>query len=64
MLRPGHVHSAEHWQQLLAPVVARYPDSGRYKYLRADGAFAKSELYEHLEQEGFHRTRKTNRRET
>ena len=41
MLRPGHVHSAERWQQLLEPVAARYRDSGRRKYLRADGAFAK-----------------------
>ena len=53
MLRPGHVHSAECWQQLLEPVVARYRDSGRWKYLRADGAFAKPEVYEYLEQEGF-----------
>jgi len=53
MLRPGHVHSAERWQQLLVPVVARYRDRERHKYLRADGAFAKPEVYEYLEQEGF-----------
>jgi len=53
LLRPGHVHSAEDWQQLLAPVVARYRDRGLRKYLRADAAFAKPEVYEYLEQEGF-----------
>jgi len=53
MLRPGHVHSADDWQQLLEPVVARYRASGRWKYLRADGAFAKPEVYEYLEQERF-----------
>jgi len=52
-LRPGHVHSADDWQQLLAPVVARYRDSGLRKYLRADGAFGKPEVYQYLEQEGF-----------
>ena len=39
MLRPGHVHSAKRWKQLLEPVVARYRDSGLRKYLRVDGAF-------------------------
>ncbi len=53
MLRPGHVHSAERWQQLLVPVVARYRDRERHKYLRGDGAFAKPEVYEYLEQAGF-----------
>ena len=53
MLRPGHVHSAERWQQLLVPVVARYRDRERHKYLRGDAAFAKPEVYEYLEQEGF-----------
>jgi len=41
------------WQQLLVPVVPRYRDSGRWKYLRADAAFAIPEGYEYLEQEGF-----------
>ena len=53
MLRAGHVHSADDWPQLLEPVVARYRDKGVHKYLRADGAFAKPEVYEYLEQEGF-----------
>jgi hypothetical protein len=53
MLRPGHVHSADAWQQLLAPVVARYRESERRRYVRADAAFAKPEVYEYLEQENF-----------
>jgi len=53
MLRPGHVHSADGWQQLVEPVVARYRDSRRWKHLRADAGFAKPEVYEYLEQEGF-----------
>ena len=43
MLRPGHVHSAHDWKELLEPVVARYRDSGLRKYLRADAAFASPE---------------------
>ena len=38
---------------MLEPIVRRYRDSGLRKYLRADGAFAKPEVYEYLEQEGF-----------
>lgn len=43
MLRPGHVHSAHDWKQLLQPVVVRYRDSGLRKHLRADAAFASPE---------------------
>ena len=53
MLRPSHVHSAERWQQLLEPVVARYRDSGLHKYFWTDGGFAKPQVYEYLEQDGF-----------
>ena len=53
MLRPGHVHSAHDWKELLEPVVVRYRDSGLRKYLRADAAFASPEVYQYLEQEGF-----------
>jgi hypothetical protein len=53
MLRPGHVHSAHDWKELLEPVVARYRDSGLRKYLRADAAFASPEVYQYLEDEGF-----------
>jgi len=53
VLRPGHVHSAEGWRQLLEPVVARYRDRAGRRYFRADAAFASPEVYEYLEAEGF-----------
>ena len=52
-LRPGHVHSAEGWGELLEPVVARYQDRAHRRYFRADAAFASPEVYEYLEAEGF-----------
>jgi hypothetical protein len=52
-LRPGHVHSAEGWRELLEPVVARYQDRAHRRYFRADAAFASPEVYEYLEAEGF-----------
>ena len=53
LLRPGQVHSADSWRQVLEPVVARYRQRRWAKYLRADGGFACPELYQYLEQEGF-----------
>jgi len=53
MLRPGHVHSAHGWRQVLEPVVARYRKHGLRKYFRADAAFASPEVYQYLEEEGF-----------
>jgi len=53
MLRPGHVPSAQDWKELLEPVVARYRERGLSRYLRADAAFARPEVYQYLEQEGF-----------
>ena len=44
-LRPGHVHSAEGWRELLEPVVARYRDRTRRRYFRADAAFATPEAH-------------------
>ena len=52
-LRPGHVHSAEGWRELLEPVVRRYRDRAGRRYFRADAAFAAPEVYEYLEAEGF-----------
>ena len=52
-LRPGHVHSAEGWRELLVPVVARYKHRTSRRYFRADAAFASPEVYEYLEAEGF-----------
>ena len=49
MLRPGHVHSAERWREVLEPVVKRYREKGVRLLFRADAAFAKPEVYEYLE---------------
>ncbi len=52
-LRPGNVHSAHEWRDVLEPVVARYRDRLLRRYVRADAAFAMPEVYEFLEAEGF-----------
>jgi Transposase DDE domain group 1 len=52
-LRPGNVHSAEGWRELLEPVIARYRTTMRRRYFRADAAFASPEVYECLEAEGY-----------
>lgn len=52
-LRPGHVHSAEGWRELLEPVVERYRDRASRRYFRGDAAFASPEVYAYLEAEGF-----------
>src|SRR5215213_5186960 len=52
-LRPGNVHSAEGWREVLEPVVARYRHKMKRRYLRGDAAFANPEIYEFLETEGF-----------
>lgn len=48
-LRPGNVHSAAGWRDLLEPIVERYRASGKKIYFRADAAFASPDLYEYLE---------------
>jgi len=53
MLRPGNVHSAERWKELLEPIVGRYEGKIVRKYFRADAAFAKPGVYEYLEEKGF-----------
>ena len=50
-LRPGNVHSADGWQELLDPVLKRYQEKGRGLLFRGDAAFGKPEVYEYLEQE-------------
>src|SRR5919206_156452 len=52
-LRPGNVHSADAWRSVLEPVIARYRGRGVVLYFRGDAAFAKPELYELLEAEGY-----------
>jgi hypothetical protein len=48
-LRPGNVHSAEGWEELLLPEIKRQQQRGKVVVFRADAAFAKPELYAALE---------------
>jgi hypothetical protein len=50
-LRPGNVHSADGWDAVLKPVVARYQGKVSRIYFRADAGFANPEVYEFLETE-------------
>jgi hypothetical protein len=52
VLRPGNVHSAKGWRELLEPVVGRYGDSKKKLYFRGDAAFASPDIYEYLEDKG------------
>jgi hypothetical protein len=51
-LRPGNVHSAEGWEELLLPEIERQQKLGKEVAFRADAAFAKPEIYEALESRG------------
>ena len=48
-LRPGNVHSAADWDQVLLPEIERQQKQGKDVVVRADAAFAKPEIYEALE---------------
>ena len=48
-LRPGNVHSAEDWDNLLLPEIDRQEAEGKRVAFRADAAFAKPEIYDALE---------------
>src|SRR5262249_1491825 len=50
-LRAGNVHSADGWDDVLTPVVARYQGKVSRIYFRADAAFAMPGVYEFLEAE-------------
>ena len=52
-LRPGNVHSADGWRDVLAPVVERYQECDLRRYFRGDAAFASPDIYEFLESEDF-----------
>jgi hypothetical protein len=52
-LRPGNVHSAHGWRDVLEPVVARYRDRKLRRYFRGDAAFASPDIYEFLEAEDY-----------
>src|SRR5712664_2228206 len=49
-LRPGNVHSAAGWEELLLPEIERQQAQGKEVAFRGDAAFAKPELYEALEE--------------
>ncbi len=51
-MRPGNVHSADGWDGVLKPVVARYKGKVSRIYFRADAGFANPDVYEYLEAEG------------
>ena len=50
-LRSGNVHSADSWESVLKPVVARYRGKVSRICFRADAAFAMPGVYEYLESE-------------
>jgi hypothetical protein len=51
-LRPGNVHSAEGWEELLLPEIEQQQRMGKEIAFRGDAAFAKPEVYEALEARG------------
>jgi hypothetical protein len=51
-LRPGNVHSADGWEEMLLPEIERQQKLGKEVVFRADAAFAKPEIYEALEERG------------
>jgi hypothetical protein len=53
-LRPGNVHSAEGWDEVLLPIIDWYRAQGQTVVVRVDAAFAMPALYEALECRGVH----------
>jgi hypothetical protein len=51
-LRPGNVHSADGWDEVLLPLIDRYRRRRQTVVVRADAAFARPEIYEALEYRG------------
>jgi len=51
-LRPGNVHSADDWEELLLPEIEQQQKHRKEVVVRADAAFAKPEIYEALEERG------------
>jgi len=51
-LRPGNVHSADGWEEMLLPEIERQQKAAKEVVFRADAAFAKPEIYEALEERG------------
>jgi hypothetical protein len=55
-LRPGNVHGAEDWEELLLPEIEWQQKLGKEVVFRAHAAFAKPEIYEALEEQGVNYT--------
>ena len=53
LLREGNVSSGDNWRSVLQPIVARQHDLDIRRFFRGDAAFARPELYEYLEAEGY-----------
>jgi len=53
MLREGNVHSADNWESIFEPIVARYRERDIKRFFRGDAAFAKPGLYRFLEEEDY-----------
>src|SRR5271167_4724921 len=49
-LRPGNVHSADGWEDLLLPAIDRQQAQGKEVAFRGDAAFARPEIYEAVEE--------------
>ena len=52
-LRNGNVHSADNWQSVLEPIIARYRSSNIPRFFRGDAGFADPEIYRFLESEDY-----------
>jgi hypothetical protein len=52
-LRHGNVHSADGWQDVLDPVIARYAGRDILRFFRADAAYASPAIYWRLEEAGY-----------
>ena len=53
-MRHGNVHSADDWRSVLEPIVKRYENQSLERFFRGDAAFAKPDIFECLEAEGFY----------
>src|ERR1700674_3736429 len=52
VLRPGNVHSADGWETVLKPIVARYQGTVESIAFRGDAPFAQPNMYAFLESKG------------
>ncbi len=51
-LRPGNVHSADDWDELLLPEIERQQAAGNWVTFRGDAAVAEPEIHETSERRG------------